>query len=476
MAAVNAPARAYGIAPGLSFSDACARAPALISEEIDRTGDAAGLKTVAALMTRWTPLAAVDGLDGVMLDVTGCAHLFGGEAAMVGGIARRLDEGGITARLGLAGTPGAAWALAHEGASGTILPQGGEADGLKDLPVAGLRLSPDALRLLRRFGLTRIGQLYDVDRKSLARRFQSAEAVGAALLRLDQALGRRSEPVDPLRLPPDYAARQPCPEPLGHLDGVREGLERLLGKLAGDLAAHGVGARDFTLSAYRADGTVSRTGVSASRAVREAAHIARLFRDRLERVDPGFGIDLLVLEARRTEPMGAGARPLSVDLAASALDESALAALADRIGARLGEGAVRVIEPAESHLPERAEAAAPFEGRLPDWSCIERAPQGPRPLRMFDQPEAVETLAEVPDGPPLRFVWRRVARRVMRADGPERIAPEWWRKTGGGAKPRARDYYRVEDQTGRRYWLFREGLYDDGRGGAPQWFVHGLFG
>jgi protein ImuB len=193
----------------------------------------------------------------------------------------------------------------------------------------------------------------------------------------------------------------------------------------------------------------------------------------LEKIDPGFGIDLLAFTAARPDNLETEARHLSAELAPGPVDATALAALADRLTARLGEGAVQLAEPVNSHDPQRGETMRAFEGQMADWKAALAAPRGARPVRMFDRPEAVDVLAEVPDGPPVRFIWRRVPRRVKRADGPERIAPEWWRTFN--AEARARDYYRIEDEEGRRYWVFREGLYQDGRGGTPRWFVQALF-
>ena len=495
MAAANDPARAAGIHPGLTLSDACARVPDLVSEEIDRAADRAALKALAAWAIRYTPLSAVDGSDGLMLETTGCDHLFGGERTLLADLGNRLMAAGLTVRLGLAGTPAAAAALARGAAeSPARLPPGGERDALADLPVAALRLSPEALTVLRRFGLTRIGQLYGIDRRALARRFAARATADAVVTRLDEALGLRHAPLAPLRPPPDYAARQPCPEPLLHEAGVRAGLDTLMDAVCAQLAAHGRGARTFTLIAFRADGTSDRLEVSAARPVRDPAHVRWLFDDRLAGLDPGFGIDLLLLEARRVGAMASDVRPLSKDLAGLPVDLSALSALADRLSARLGPGAVQVAHPEASHLPERAARWSAFEGTLPAWPAPGERPGKHRPVSLLDPPEPVDVLAEVPDGPPLRFVWRRVARRVLRVDGPERIAPEWWRHwpatprapaadaagtdtapASRPALPRTRDYYRIEDEGGRRYWVFRDGLYGDGRGDAPVWYVHGLF-
>jgi len=500
IAAAGRAARAAGVAPGLTLADARARAPDLVSEEIDRAADTAALEALGLWMIRWAPVVALDGADALMLDATGCAHLWGGETAYLGAISTRLDRAGIGHRLALAETPGAAWALAHVGSARLARLEGPAAGGLADLPVAGLRLSAEALTLLRRLGLTRIGQLLDLDRVALARRFRSAEAAEHVLLRLDQALGRRAEPLRPLHPPAAFTVRLACPEPLGDADGIRAGLARLVARLAADLEAAGQGGRCFRLAAYRGDGGHAAVEATAVLPVRDPDHLMRLFRDRLAAIDPGHGIEALTLEAGAVAGMDCAPRALAPDLAARPVDPAALAALADRITARLGPGRVGVLRPVERHLPERTEHALAFPGRLASWGGAGMPGAGPRPLRILTPPEPVEVLAEVPDGPPLRFVWRRVQCRAVRAEGPERIAPEWWRAGGtaptgslapgaaaarpdrpthppAGAVPpaRARDYYRVEDGEGRRYWLYREGLFGDGRGGWPRWFLAGLF-
>lgn len=518
IAAANETARAKGVHAGLAFTDARARVPDLNFEEIDRAADAAALKRLALWLVRYTPFTALDGPDGLMLETTGCAHLHGGEHAMAERLAEKLSEQGFTARMGLAATPGAAHALARAANDATplILETGSEEAGLAALPVAMLRISEQAETLLRRFGLTRIGQLYGIERKALARRFASRDMADQIVLRLDQALGHRREPLDPLRPPPAHEARLNCPEPIATSEAVAEGLRRLAEDLCARLAARAEGGRHFTLHAFRADGTASGVEVTAARAAREPKHIIGLFHEKLDQIDPGFGIDLLLLEARRVSAMSDTRQVLSGELAGQDMDLDALSSLADRLTARLGEGRVTVSEPVASHLPERAERRVPFDGSFP--SPPEHPGRGPRPLRLFDRPEPIEVIAEVPDGAPMRFVWRRITARVTRADGPERINPEWWRELGpmGHAPrpegtradwlapkldpradagqiakirgelereegeitrnlPRARDYYRVEDSEGRRYWLFRDGLFDDGRGASPAWYVHGVF-
>lgn len=474
------PARAAGIETGLRLADAKATLPNILSEEIDRAGDLKALTALAGWLVRFSPLVAFDGEDGLVLETTGCDHLFGGEAAMAAQLSRHLAQVGYTHGIAIAGTLGAAHALARgtHTAETPILPSGDERRGLANLPMATLRLSPEALTLLRRFGLTRIGQLYDIDRKALTRRFHSREAAYAVCLRLDQALGRRAEPFAPLRPPPEHAERLPCPEPLTSPEGIKEGLRQLTEKLCTSLSAAGLGAQNFTFQAFHSDGGVSAVSVNAARPTRAPAHVFRLFREKIDRIAPGFGIDLLLLEAARTGPMETGSRPLSGDLAGGNFDVEALAVLADRITARLGEGTVTLAVPEASHLPHKAERQVDYVGQSPGTSHPPLT--GPRPVRILARPERVSVMAQVPDGPPLQFVWRRRLRRVVRTDGPERIAPEWWTylPPAPGERdnlPRTRDYYRIEDSEGRRYWVFREGLYGDDRGAAPDWFVQGLF-
>ena len=517
VAAANASARTLGISAGLGFTDARARCPDLMHEDIDRQADQTALQRIGDWMVRLSPVVALDGYDGLMVETTGCDHLHGGEAKMMKAVAGLLERNAIPHTLGLASTPGAASALARA-RPGHILADGEEAADLADLPISALRLSAEAETLLKRFGLRRIGQLYGIDRKALGRRFQSRAAGDAVLLRLDQALGLRREPLTPLTEPPSHITRLPCPEPLLAIEGVEAGLQQLADALCVKLTDQGQGARAFAFHAFRADGEVSSISVTLARPVRTPKHILRLFSEKLDKIDPGFGIDLMMLEARRTGAMGISAPSLSGDLAASDTDPVLLSALADRITAKLGEGAVRITEAHESHLPEQAERKAAFDGALPA-PAVPQISHGPRPIRLIDPPEEIKVLAEVPDGPPLRFIWRRVPHAVTRADGPERLSPEWWTWTappplsgspeGVDRKwlnpkldpradaalisriraelemedigepvsnlPRARDYYRIEDSDGRRFWLFRQGLYEDGRGGAPLWFMHGLF-
>lgn len=513
--AANESARKLAIQTGLSFADAKARLPELGSEHINRLEDRAALEALALWLIRVAPHVATDELDGLILETTGCDHLYGGEPAMMEKVSALLLKNNLPHRLAVAGTPIAASALARA-KSGCLIKPGQEAEGLADLSISTLRLSSRAEILLQRFGLRQIGQLYSIDRKALERRFPSKHAAEAVLLRLDQALGKRPDPIHPIRPAPAQCARLACPDPVSTSAALSIGLVQLADMLCDALCHHGLGARSFTLHAFRADGTHDSISINTAKPARAREHILHLFDEKLADLDPGFGIDMLMLEANRTGPMDISSIALSGDLASSDTDPVALAALADRLSAKLGETAIAINQTRHSHIPERAQYIQAFNGDIPS---ISQSPVGPRPLRFLDPPELVTVISAVPDGPPQYFTWRRIRRVVRRADGPERIGPEWWQykknSPGAGATarpgsipdmsrpdsrptaktgprtyrenapgpsgnpvrklPRSRDYYRVEDENGQRYWLFRNGLYDDGRGGPPDWYIHGLF-
>ncbi|MEO1041742.1 MAG: DNA polymerase Y family protein [Pseudomonadota bacterium] len=472
--AANSLAHQQGVTEGLRFTDAKARAPGLTAAYADRTAETQSLKRLARWMIRWTPLVALDGGDRLILDIAGCDHLFGGEAVMIRAISTRLEEAFIPHRMGLASTVGAAIALAlYSGQEApTILARGNERDGLRHLPVAALRLSEQSIRRLRRFGLTRIGQLYDLDRRVLHRRFAAKEVSDAVVVRLDQALGLLREPINPLLPEPRFACRLPCAEPLISVEAIAAGLHQLCGTLSQQLAESGQGAQRFTLHAFRADGTSTLASIATARPERLAERITYLFQERLQSIDPGFGIDLLMLTAHRLGAMAESSALLTNTLQSAGFSEHEASLLADKINARFGDHIVTVRTPKESHIPERDESTEPFQGSFSGPSP-EPLKQGPRPLRLLIEPEPLQVMAAVPDGPPKRMTWRRVPRRIIKAEGPERIAPEWWKLSEKRA--RARDYYRVEDDQGRRYWVYRDGLYHDGRSDSPQWFLHGFF-
>jgi protein ImuB len=480
--ALNAAARAVRV----TQADARAILPSLICRPADLAADLAALERLAVWAERWSPAVVVDteqqGMEGLFLDVTGAGHLFGGEAALLAGIETRLAEAGARARSALAATPGAAWALARWGKpERPVVPGVHTKIALAALPVEALRLDDVTLRQARRFGLKRIGDLYDMPRAGLARRFR--DGVGVDLVkRLDQAQGLAAEALVPTRPPPKHRAWEAHAEPLCDIAGVEGRLPGLAADLAAALEKDGQGARILTLTGFRTDGQTTSLTIRSGLPGRDVPTWMRLFRERgVERLDLGFGVDALMLTADLTEPV----RPhqVSIEDEAAARHAESLTALIDRLSARLGEGAVRVAEPQGSWLPERAERWRPALGlkpvARPGAEAAEADPRH-RPILLLDPPEPVEAIAELPDGAPALFTWRRLARRVARADGPERLSPEWWRPPPDERDARTRDYYRVEDDQGLRYWLFREGIYGREYSGAdseraPSWWMHGMF-
>ncbi len=472
--ALNPEARALGLRLGQSHADACAIAPGLTSAPAEPERNAAALERLALWMERFTPFVTVDpstsGLEGLFLDLTGGQHLFGGEAAMAKAVVKSLGRLNVPATVAVADTPGAAWALARYGLGLEIAPPGESAAAIAPLPVAALRLSPEAIKLLHRFGLRRVGDLAHIPRAALARRFRDAEALNV-LSRLDQALGTLAEPLTPVVPPALYRVQTVFAEPMTATPRVALEAEALAAGLCAALERDGMGARRLRLTGYRVDGRTTTLEVALARPSRTPKHLVRLMHDKgIERLDLGFGIDALALSAVVAEPLVLA----QSDAYGGARRDEILArdALVDRLSARLGEAAVLGPAQRESWLPERSETLEPF-----GWASEPHsAPVGMRPILLFDPPEPMDAVAELPDGAPARFTWRRAARRVARASGPERLSPEWWREDGEREPRRTRDYYRIEDERGGRYWVFRDGLYapvDPDR--PPRWWMHGLF-
>ncbi|WP_334061325.1 Y-family DNA polymerase [Limimaricola cinnabarinus] len=459
--AVNGAARAMGLGPGARVVDMRAICPELRTAFADPRADAAALQRLMLWARRWCPWTAVDGADALVMDITGADHLWGGEAMMLEEIGTRLAGLGLTARAAIAPTRGAAWALARFGAACAICGVEDLAMRTDPLPATALRLDAATVQLLDRLGLSTIGALRAVPRPSLARRFRAGPPEADPLLRLDQLSGRTPEPVDSPDDPPRFVVQARLPEPV--IDPVPH-LPALADELCAALVAAGFGARRLALALYRTDGEVAQAQAATSRPSHDAAHMVRLFEGRLDGLDPGFGFDLITLAALVAEALPPRQRRLDGE-AEGAED---LARLIDRLSARFGARALTRPRPAPSHIPERQTLWLPAL-HLPPQRF---APRADRPLRLFEPPEELRVLYAVPEGPPAQFVWRRQRLRVARFAGPERIAPEWWRDRPG---TRLRDYFRIEDHTGRRFWLYREGLLGDGRGAEPRWFLHGAF-
>lgn len=460
--AANAAAAARGIAVGARVVDVQAIHPDLHVEPADPRGDVAMLERLALWARRWCPWTVAEG-DGILLDVQGASHLFGGERRLLRDMGARFAMQGLGARLACAPTRGAAQMLARFGPGGTICGPDDLVAVLGPLPVAALRLGTGTVRLLDRLGLKTLGALEAVPRVGLMRRFAQAEAAENPLVLLDRAMGRMADPLGAPDETRTWLARARAAEPVIDPEPWLPGLAE---DLCAQLVAAELGARRLRLTIYRVDGEWRAREVATAAAARDPAHIARLMAGKLDGIDPGFGFDTMTLEALRVEPLS-----LHQDRLDGARDAGAdVAALLDRLTARLGPAKVSWPTRVQSHKPERAEA------RVPALSGgATAAPERPvaRPLRLFDPAEEIVVLYAVPEGPPARFRWRRVTHLVTRFEGPERIAPEWWRDRAGS---RLRDYYRVEVQDGRRFWMYREGVLEDGRGGAPRWFLHGVFG
>ncbi len=473
--ALNAEARAAGLWRGQAHADACAMLPGLVSAPAEPDRDLAALKRLALWTERFSPAVAIDTLmpsfEGLFLDMTGGAHLFGGEAALLAELRGRLACAGIAAHVAMADTPAAAWALARfSDRAETLAPAGATRQALSRLPVEGLRLEAKALALLKKFGLKTIGDLYGLPRAGLARRFRG-EIGFRVVERLDQALGSTPEPLDPERPAPSYRVWTPFAEPVIDMAGVSVHLPSLAEALCGQLARDGRGARRLRLTGFRVDGRVALIEAALSAPAATPAHLIRLLHEKgLEKLDLGFGIDALMLSAEKAEVLDV--RQVEMGEAADAAPPQALAALIDRLQARLGETVARRPSLKESWVPERSEVWTPAGPAPP--APPERDDQRLRPILLFEAPEPVQTLAELPDGVPARFIWRRASRRVVKAEGPERLGAEWWAQP---SRPqRTRDYYRVEDENGRRYWLYREGLYGrEDADLAPSWWIAGVF-
>ncbi|HLG88488.1 MAG TPA: DNA polymerase Y family protein, partial [Alphaproteobacteria bacterium] len=453
--------------------------------------DESALAALADWCVRYSPWSAIDGVDGIRLDITGCAHLFGGETRLLAEAEARISRFGFMMRGAIADTPAAAWAWARfRRAQEEPVLSAGEIGPLLMLPVAALNLEPETVATLERLGLGTIGAVASLPRAPLVKR------LGERLMaRLDQLLGRAPEPISPRLLPVPYVARMIFVEPIGTREDMDLATSRLATRLCDELARDGKGARRLTLAFYRVDGTVQRLTIGTSLTTCEPSHLLRLFAERLDGIDPSFGIEVMTLEAEMVQEVTAIQAALS---GGDRMDEVDLARLIDRLRNRLGDDRVLQPMPIESHVPERAErwvpapapspsrrfASGPFlshlRGRggqrtpLPlagegGTHCVSNGRMKVRPLKLLTRPEPIDATAPIPDDPPLSFRWRRVFHRVISADGPERIGPEWWKPTDY----RPRDYYRIEDADGRRFWVYREGLY--GGGEPPRWFLHGFF-
>lgn len=514
LAAVSPPALALGLAPGLSLADARARIPDLAVAGVDPPADSAWLERIADGCDRYTPMVALDPPEGLILDISGCAHLFGGEEGLRDDLAARLARLGMAVSSALADTPDAARALArysHSSPSssgvraalspgqgqeartgkgvGALLPltsdlgraptpppplkgrgqKGNLHSRLNALPIEALELDAEDGVALRRAGLKRIGDLAARPSRLISARFGEATAD-----KLARIAGGRDIRITARRPEAALILERRFAEPIGRTEAALAAIGELARQAAHRMAEAHRGGRRFEARLFRTDGLVRALRIETGLPVRDVPLIMRLFTERLEAladpVDPGFGFDLVRLSVPMFEPLA----PLQLPLEGGALAEGELAQLLDRLSTRLGRDRVRRLAPRDSHIPEQAMFAFPAieAGATGGWLVQEPGEPPLRPTHLFDPPQSIDVMAGVPDGPPQRFRWRRHLHEVVLAEGPERIGSLWWRRADN--RGLSRDYYRVEDREGRRFWLFRHGLY--GREAEqPAWYIHGLF-
>lgn len=473
LAVLDGPALALGLKPGMTLADARAREPDLRAFDSDPHGDQDWLERLCDGCARYTPIVALDPPFGLMLDISGCAHLWDGEEGLARDAADRLERHGLRVRHALAGTAEAAHALCR-------FPVGAVADedaAVRRLPVEALRLEEESAVALRRAGLRTVGDLAARPTASLAARF-GEDAVDA----LHALLGLGQRPLAPRRPRPAIRIERRFAEPMGSTTFALKMLEEMAGEAGERLSERGQGGRRFEAVFFRSDGLAFPLRVETSLPVRDAPAIMRLMQERIDSLndplDPGFGFDMLRLTVPQAEAMA----PTQLVLeGGQARKEEGVAALIDRLSIRAGRARIQRLVPGDSHIPEQAQLALPaVESREPvNWPGAQEPGDPPmRPIHLFDPPQPIEVVAQVPDGPPHRFRWRRASHEVTRYEGPERIAPQWWTAKDGAVAGESagltRDYYRIEDARGRRYWIFRHGLYG-AEAMHPGWYIHGLF-
>ncbi len=456
--AVNRLAQTQGVDVGMAVADARAIVPAL--EVMDDKDDLAEklLKAIGEWCIRFTPVVGTDLPDGLMLDVTGCAHLWGGEKSYLAEISKRLTGFGYDVRVAMADTIGAAWAFARYGKGMRIIEQGKQFTALFQLPAAAIRIQTEVTQRLEKLGLRHIGSFINIPRPSLRRRF------GEQLLqRLDQALGNREEEVIPLLHVEPYQERLPCIEPIVTAKGIEIALKRMLESLCHHLQKDEQGLRVALFKCYRVDGKIEQLTIGTNRPSANAVHLFKLFEINIETIEPALGIELFILEAPKVQDTVIMQDQLWKDTAGLAGTE--LAELLDRIEGKVGPGHIQRFFPAEHYWPERSfMLASSIDETIQTAWKVDR----PRPLQILAKPELIEVTAPIPDYPPMLFRYKGKLHKIAKADGPERIEQEWWLQQG-----QHRDYYAVEDEEGQRYWLFRLGHYDAAK--TYQWFMHGFF-
>ncbi len=455
--ATNSLAEAKGLYCGMALADARAIIPDL--EVLDERKDLAQklLKRLAEWCIRFSPSVAIDYSDGLLLDASGCAHLWGSDQHYVFAITHKLNERGYDVRISMADTIGAAWALARFGRASLIVPTGLHAEALMGLPPEALRLEIDTVTRLHKLGLHQVKQFMQMPRASLRRRFGQH-----LLMRLDMALGQEIETIEPVQPIEPYQERLPCLDPISTVTGIEIALKQLLTTLCSRLRQEQKGIRGCHFKCLRVDGETEQISIGTSRPSHHVSHLFKLFEFKLSSIEPALGIELFILVAQKVEDYLPAQEKMWEG--SSGLDDVRLSELLDRLSNKVGMQSVHRFLPEEHYWPERS---------IKSTSSLQETPttpwrvDKPRPLQLLPSPEPIEVTAPIPDYPPMLFRYQGKVHQIIKADGPERIEQEGWIQHG-----QHRDYYRVEDEAGHRYWLFRLGHYHEK---SFRWFLHGFF-
>lgn len=456
--AANHPAEKQGIIAGMTAADAKAIVPGLILAEAIPEQESKLLTALGEWCIRYSPQVAVDMPGGLIMDVSGCTHLWGGERQYLDEIVTRLKSRGYNVRAAMADTAAAAWAIARFGRVMPVIEPGRQSDALMPLPPEALRLEQAILDRLRKLGFYTIRSFIGMGRSVLRRRFGSQ-----LLLRLDQALGNEPEPLSFLHPPEPYMERLPCLEPVRTASGIEIAIKTLLENICRRLQAEGKGLRRAVLKGYRVDGRIIQAEIGTNRASYHTGHLFKLFELKIPTLEPALGIELFTLEAPKTEDISAEQEKLW-SMEGCGLEDIGLSELLDRLANKIGAANIHRYLPQERYWPEESIRLAPS---LQDKTEAVWTKDKPRPSLLLGRPEQITVTSLLPDYPPLVFIYRNERHLVKKADGPERIEREWWLQEGPH-----RDYYRVEDEQGRRYWLFRSGHYSDE---DSAWYIHGFF-
>ena len=458
VSSANETAELQGAKAGQPLADLSAVVNDLKTFEINSRSDEAVLDRMADWCVRYTPYTKMNPPDGIWLDISGCAHLLGGEQNLADDIEKRIGHFGYSVRVAIADYPGCAWAVARFAKESCIVPAGETANALADLPIAALRVGLHIENNLKRLGFTRIGDLYKFPRPNLTKRF------GKELLyRFDQATGALDEPISPKPYQPRYEERLSFIDTIATREDIEMVATRLISSLCERLNNEQKGARLFWLHCHRVDARIEVAHISTSQPTRSAAHIYRLFFEKFDKIEPGFGIELFVLSAAEVLPLVQSQE--SFNQGNDGLSAAALAEFVDRINARLKRNQIYRLASHESHWPQKAvQFADPTSQPVAEWPMDKM-----RPVRLLRWPEPIEVMAPVPDYPPRMFRWRGNTHSIKYAEGPERLEPEWW-----CFEKEMRDYYRLEDQSGQRFCVYRSGHYTSGS--RTNWYLHGFFG